>query len=653
MLLQALNEFYRRASKPDSNNRILIEEASFTKKYIRWNIPLKSDGSLEGIGLTENPEIKKGGRVFSVPKTNRPKVAGGVAEFLWDGLEAVFCLKPDFDFIEPNKKKLASQIANRQAKFDDFWRQIETAFAETNSPLLNTLLQFRDNLVNQETPDFLRWGILNEGEKPCWLIKTASGTDEKLKTDNFTFQVNGKFLFEIDEIRSFWRNTFADERNASEDESEKGLCLVSGKTDVAISASHPKIKGVPGSLAMGASLISFDKDSFRSYGLEKNYNSPISFPAVEGYINSLNYLLSNQKHFVKAGNTKLLFWAGKSEEATDFFAQFFEKPDEIAVKKFLENSKRGLFAFKLEYDDIIYSVILGGNSGRIVVRNWLQIPLKNFVDNVASWFEDLELIKIRSHEKDKLPPLHHFRLAASTVRDSNKELKDEVSSQILRGLFHGHTPSISIIGNLVNRIAVDLGRDGKSSLGNLSRFSLLRLIVNRNLRKENKSMEIKPTLEESIIDPDLVIDYPYQCGRLLAVFEELQAAHHEYKLEGPSVVERYYGTASTSPNSAFGILWRLHTHHLRKVGRTNGDKGKAKAQAIKNKIAAITKHFMRKNPLDLTSPPEFPRSFNLQAQGRFALGFYQQIAGDKEARDAYFQNKKAEQNQQLKEGELN
>ena len=95
MLLQALNEFYNRASKPDANGRILIQEAAFTEKYIRWNITLKLDGNLEGIGLTENPKVANGGRLFSVPKTNRPKVAGGVAEFLWDGLEAVFCLKPD------------------------------------------------------------------------------------------------------------------------------------------------------------------------------------------------------------------------------------------------------------------------------------------------------------------------------------------------------------------------------------------------------------------------------------------------------------------------------------------------------------------------------------------------------------------------------
>lgn len=641
MLLQALNEFYKRATREK-----LIQEAAFTEKYIRWNIPLKPNGSLEGIGLTENPEIKKDGRAFSIPKTNRPKNAGGVSEFLWDGIEAVFNLKPDLESAEPDEKKRQRQDDNRQAKFDDFWRQIEQSAEETKSPLLNAVLQFRENFTSQDKPEFLRWGSLKEDENSCWLVKTASGTEEKFKADNFTFQVNGEFLFENEELRNFWRKTFDEEKSLSEGESETGICLVSGETDVPISASHlPKISGVPGTVATGASLISFDKDSFCSYGIGKSYNSPVSFAAVEGYTNALNYLVSNKRHYLKVGNTKIIFWANKSEEATDFLAELFEQPDEFAIQKFLANAKNGIFNFKIDYDSRIYSVILGGNAGRVVVRDWLQIPLKEFIDNVANWYKDLEIIKYRSHEKDKMPPLHHYRLTASTVREV-KNLQDEVSAQILRGLFHGHTPSYSIIGNLVNRFYADLTTEGKSSLGNLSRFALLRLIVNRNLRKEKKSMEIKPKLEESLVDPDLVVDYPYQCGRLLAVFEELQTVYHEYKLEGPSVVERYYGTASTSPNSAFAILWRLHTHHLRKVGRTNGDKGKAKAQAIKNKIALITKHFKRKNQADLTSPPEFPYSFNLKEQGRFALGFYQQIAADKEARDAYFKNKDMEENQQ-------
>ncbi len=158
MLLQALNEFYARATKPDSNGDVLIEEAAFNQKYVRWIIPLKIDGTLEGGGLIENPEIKKGGVAFSLPKTNRPKVAGGVAEFLWEGLEAIFNLKADLEAVEPNEKKRLSQDNNRLAKFDDYWRQIEAARDASDSRLLETVLKFRENYVSADAPPFLRWG---------------------------------------------------------------------------------------------------------------------------------------------------------------------------------------------------------------------------------------------------------------------------------------------------------------------------------------------------------------------------------------------------------------------------------------------------------------------------------------------------------------
>jgi len=108
----------------------------------------------------------------------------------------------------------------------------------------------------------------------------------------------------------------------------------------------------------------------------------------------------------------------------------------------------------------------------------------------------------------------------------------------------------------------------------------------------------------------------------LAVFEDLQMAAHEWKLEGAAIVERYYGTACSAPNSAFGILWRLHQHHLRKLAQ-QGDKGRAAAEGIKRKIAEIACRFSQPKA---AQPPEFPRVFTLLEQGRFALGFYQQKA---------------------------
>lgn len=139
-------------------------------------------------------------------------------------------------------------------------------------------------------------------------------------------------------------------------------------------------------------------------------------------------------------------------------------------------------------------------------------------------------------------------------------------------------------------------------------------------------------------------DPAYNCGRLLALFDDLQKealSTEGNRFDGAGVVEKYYGSASSAPNSAFGILWRLHQHHLKKVSQ-KGDKGKAAAFAIKRKIAEIAALFPQPGPMQ---PPQFPRTFNLQEQGRFALGFYQQKASDDAARRAHREANESKNNQ--------
>jgi CRISPR-associated protein Csd1 len=180
-----------------------------------------------------------------------------------------------------------------------------------------------------------------------------------------------------------------------------------------------------------------------------------------------------------------------------------------------------------------------------------------------------------------------------------------------------------ILDQLRSRLVRD---DMYNLLYDESRFALLKLILNRN-RKET-DMEIKPKLTADTDDP------AYNCGRLLSVFDDLQQRAHEWKLEGATVAERYYGSASAMPSTAFGILWRLHLHHLKKL-RGLGAKQEAAASAIEQRIMGICALLgqteeMRRRRLS----PSLPRTLNLQAQGRFALGYYQQKAERKAAQQA-------------------
>ena len=104
----------------------------------------------------------------------------------------------------------------------------------------------------------------------------------------------------------------------------------------------------------------------------------------------------------------------------------------------------------------------------------------------------------------------------------------------------------------------------------------------------------------------------YRCGRLLAVLARLQ--YLALGSTNATIVDRFYGTASTAPASVFPRLMHLHHAHLGKLAA-------ARPGAATN---------IRKDIEEITTQPDlltdFPLQLSLQDQGRFALGFYHQSA---------------------------
>ncbi|MBU5900744.1 type I-C CRISPR-associated protein Cas8c/Csd1, partial [Vibrio cholerae O1] len=65
-----------------------------------------------------------------------------------------------------------------------------------------------------------------------------------------------------------------------------------------------------GAHSSGASLVSFNKDAFRSWGKEQGANSPISERAAFEYTTALNYLLeTNSPNRMQLGETSVVCWA--------------------------------------------------------------------------------------------------------------------------------------------------------------------------------------------------------------------------------------------------------------------------------------------------------------------------------------------------------
>jgi CRISPR-associated protein Csd1 len=637
MLLKLLNDF--------AQSRHLLDDLAFSSKSVRWIIPIDSEGNLIGQGPRETVGEKNRGLEYSAPQTSRPKNAGGIAEFLADNIIGLFGLdsEPDKDLDNANKRQ--QRDANNTAKYVDFWRQIQDALKATQCQALQALLKFHEK--TQASPSFLRWGTANDpkpNEKPAWWLRSALGTETKLGPDNFTFEVegfDGLLINDESTLRPYWRNIYQKEIDDKNITAKRGICLITGETNSPIAATHsPKVKGIPNTQSFGAAIVSFDKAAFTSYGFDQSQNSPSSINASTAYCSALNYLLGQEDHNIRIGQTSVCFWAKETKQASSLIAQMFNRPKVENVKAYFKQIRSGINRELLQKDKF-YSVTLSGNAGRIVVRHWLHITLEEALANFEQWFEDLQIMpygvpsvydnpKKKPKEKSEgMPPLALFRLACSTVRDS-KDLQAETLTQLYRAALEGTAPPVLFLKPILSRLTLDLPKQGLGLLTNSSRFALLRLIVNRNKKGD------EPMIQPQVFETS---DPAYNAGRLLAILDSLQRSAHGANFDGATVSEKYFASASTTPNTAFSLLWKTHSHHLKKL-RQQGDKGKRAANKIKESIIQTVTLFQPDKPGE---PPELPRHFNLVEQGRFALGFYQQMAVRKAAIDEYVRKKKAGQ----------
>ncbi len=626
MLLKCLYDF--------AHSRGLLDDLAFkTDTPVRWLIHLDAQGNLLGQGPQETEGARKNkGKEFKVPKTSRATNSGTVADFLVDDIGAIFGLniRPG----EPSNERASQKL---QAKHKDFWRQLGEANSVTGDARFDAVLKFKEGLGGNPPP-FLR--LDNKGTG--WLVRTAAGEDKPLGSDLLTFVVvvgdDTRPLFESPSVQDHWRKCYACETEQTEEGAERGLCLVTGESDTPLARTHtPMVTGLPKpARGTGAGIVGFESPSFRSYGFEKSYNAPTSVAASKGYLLALQFLSRHRDHWLPLGPAWLCFWAAETEQASNVFARLLRKPDPLTVRKFMTSPWSGLEKTPPQSEQFI-AVTFTAAGPRIAMKNWLQMPLSDAAENFKNWFRDLEL---GGDEQDSVPDddgdgesarLAISRLAGCTppltakagrlVADVEK-LQPDVVAQLCHAALEGTAPSVSLIKPILDQLHSRLLRDKDYHLlCDETRFALLKLILNRN--RKNNTMEIKPRLTADTDDP------AYNCGRLLAVLATAQDKAHGYKLEGAGVSERYFGTASVSPASVFPLLIRLNRHHLNKISKSERFAGHERF--LQEQMQGILMLF---KPSQSGKPPVFPRTLDLQAQGRFALGFYQQSAEDDAARKA-------------------
>jgi CRISPR-associated protein Csd1 len=240
----------------------------------------------------------------------------------------------------------------------------------------------------------------------------------------------------------------------------------------------------------------------------------------------------------------------------------------------------------------------------------LETTVPNAQRNLARYFTLQELVKLDGSESE---PIGLYALAASTVRDANKDLPANVPRAILHVALHGGSLPDWLLYQAVNRNRAERKITRP-------RAALIKLVL---LSQEDEPLRPE---EKRMTELDLTNRSPaYLCGRLLAVMESVQqAANRGIKA---TLTDRYFGTASSAPASVMGVLYRNHCRpHLSKLRKERP----SVYNALDHKLQDVMQHL-----------PTFPNTLTLKEQALFSLGYYHQRAADRA---------KAIERKKLKEG---
>lgn len=663
MLLKALYDY------ATENN--LLETAHLQYRPVHLLIPIDMDGKLVVNCLrtlsSKNRKRKHVlGRSLLMPRFPGDN-NGSKADFLAARSTYIFGFHLETgEGLDADPANCRNETSRRRTNsFHHFWDRIDSARDATSLPELDAIVLFKERYLYEEEGKirhrlpFIQWSEpKKEKEEPKLCVRTASGDLEPLAGRTLTFEVAAKLAFDSDvshPLNRHWRDVYRREAFSDDDDDQdgggelsRGVCLITGGVGESIALSHnPKIHGIPGA-GTGARIVACAKQcpSFSSYGFSKAENAPASQDAAASYALALEALIKSDDYSVEINPVVACFWTKKKERDQGFISRMLTRPDPLLVRDFLRSPWAGIDRHSARLD-AFYSVTLSANKGRVVVRHWLETTVAEARENLRNWFVDLNVVQIEpwvhaKKTKEAPPPLAVSMLAGSTVRDPNKELRADSISALLRGALEGTALPISMAESVLSRLRADMAKFGVRALTTpieaqvqkdmrsskhpipppgRSRLALLKLILNRT-RKAGVPM-IEPTLF-------VTNDAAYNCGRLLGVLADAQAKAHEYGLEGPGIGERYFGSASVTPCLVFPLLLRLNRHHLDKIKKS--ERHRKHAGFIEDDIQNI---LMLLTPDQSGDPPEFPRRLDLHAQGRFAIGFYQQKAASDAARKSH------------------
>lgn len=412
--------------------------------------------------------------------------------------------------------------------------------------------------------------------------------------DVITFRVGDRLVIDLPEVRSFWA-----EYTAEEQRSAPMQCLVCGEVRPAMERLPSSIKRVPGGQTSGMALISANSSAFESHGLTASLTAPTCRDCAERFSNAMNALLNDRSHSVAIGPVAFIFWT--REETAFNPRKILTQPEEGDVKQLYAASFTGREPENLD-PNAFYALALSASGARVVIRDYIETTVGRAQASLRRWLRLQEIVDTDGGEG---LPYGIFALGASLCRDANKEMSANVVQALLRCALYADPLPEWLLFQAVrrNRAEQRITRPRAA----LIKATLLSPFAPMNPDQENMMTELKE------LDPRST-NRAYLCGRLLAELEEIQ--RQAVPGAKATIIDRYFGTASSAPATAFGTLLRGAQSHLAKLRKERP----GAYVGLQNRLEAI-----------LSGLDEFPRALGLQDQALFSLGYYHQRAEDRKA----------------------
>jgi CRISPR-associated protein Csd1 len=536
----------------------LTEDLDYEPKLVAWIIALNEEGKFLGLISTAMPQGPKGkplAKTMQIPRRVK-RTVDNTPDFLVDKPEYVLGLLDDVG-IKPERLNKATP---RRLLFLE---QIERAAVQTSSKPLNAVLKFLQS-------DHERASVSSELQKKNYA-----------SNDLISFEVEGEMVHEDIKVREYFSNLRGDT------EEQTAQCLICGEFRPPVD-NHPSVQ-IRGGSSGGIALVSFNASAFESFGWDRNENAPVCRNCAEAYTTGLRRLISTRYPDPKnpgqslprrsiglSNDTTAVFWADAPSESLDLFAIMLENPDPQAVKAVLESAWTGNDPAKLSAR--FYCLLISGGQGRAILRGTHTGTLGDVESNVKQHFSAIQQLC----EK----PLPLFVLLRSlAVQGKAENLPPSLAGEIFLAIIFGFKYPQLLLSAAIQRCRAEQSVTRE-------RAAILQLYFQRNKQRQELTMGLNRELP----------DTGYRLGRLLAVLERLQSDTNRGL--NKTIVDRYYGAASTRPVTVFPSLIHLAQHHAAKLKNS---------WFFQKEIGEV-----------LEAVPSFPSHLSLEEQGLFALGYYHQ-----------------------------